>query len=369
MPKPRHVPAHIDATKLPKGIWYDSKGNRWRIRQLDDATGKYKKIRLCSGQASLSQIWQAFEARQQHSVTTFKTLSLDFQKSTKWRDLSPLTRKDYLNCHNHIIATQTGSGIAFGDQPFAKWTTGTIRKYVDFRGEDSRSRANKELSYIKTVLKYAYQYDKITDNISVGVTKLNVAARQHYATDKDFNFLLQVAKESAFWYLPFAMTIAYQARMRLAEVLDLTDAAEQADGLYIARRKGSKDNIMLWTDSTKAAWEAAKAKRNSIIAKRKMPQQIDPARRYICISERTGDRITTSAFESAKKRIDKTAKAKAEQLGIDYTHFTFHELKKKGISDYKGNDYDKMQASGHRSLDMMKIYNLGKAKVKATTED
>jgi len=36
--------------------WYDSKGNRWRIRQLDDATGKYKKIRLCSGQTALKPL-------------------------------------------------------------------------------------------------------------------------------------------------------------------------------------------------------------------------------------------------------------------------------------------------------------------------
>ena len=170
-------------------------------------------------------------------------------------------------------------------------------------------------------------------------------------------------------YLPFAMTIAYQARMRLAEVLDLTDAAEQADGLYIARRKGSKDNIMLWTDSTKAAWETAKAKRNAIIAKRKLPMQIDPKRRYLFISERTGDRITTGAFESAKKRVDKAAQAKAERLGVEYTHFTFHDLKRKGISDVTGTLYDKMQASGHRSLDMMKVYDVSKAKVKATTED
>jgi Phage integrase family len=203
----------------------------------------------------------------------------------------------------------------------------------------------------------------------VGISKLKVAARQNYATDKDFNFLLQVAKESGFWYLPFVMMIAYQARMRLAEVLDLTDAAELPDGLYIARRKGSKDNIMLWTDNIKAAWDAAKAKRTTILAKRKMPQQIDPKRRYIFISERTGDRITTSAFETAKKRIDAIAKEKAEQLGIDYTHFTFHDLKRKACSDFEGNIYDKMQASGHRSVDIMKVYDVNKAKVKATTDD
>lgn len=161
---------------------------------------------------------------------------------------------------------------------------------------------------------------------------------------------------------------AYQAKMRLSEVLDLTDAAELLDGLYIARRKGSKDNIMLWTESTRAAWEEAKATRNAILRKKGIPQQIDPKRRFLVISERTGDRLTASGFGTAKKRVDAMAKAKAERLGIEYAHFTFRDMKKKGISDFQGNDYDKMQASGHRSLDMMKVYNLSKAKVKATTD-
>jgi hypothetical protein len=54
---------------------------------------------------------------------------------------------------------------------------------------------------------------------------------------------------------------------------------------------------------------------------------------------------------------------------MDYTHFTFHELKKKGVTDVIGNANDKMEASGHRSHSMMKVYDLSKAKVKPTRED
>ena len=130
MLKSKFYPAHIDPTKLPKGVWYEPKGDRWRCRQTDQDIGKAVKVRLCSGQATLSQIWQAYETRQEHYVTTFKSLSLEFQKSQKWRELSPLTQSDYRHCHAKICATPTKTGD-FGDQPISKWTTATVLKYRD----------------------------------------------------------------------------------------------------------------------------------------------------------------------------------------------------------------------------------------------
>jgi hypothetical protein len=47
----------------------------------------------------MQEIWKAYEAREEKSQTTFKSLSLDFQKSLAWRDLSRLTQDDYLGCH------------------------------------------------------------------------------------------------------------------------------------------------------------------------------------------------------------------------------------------------------------------------------
>ena len=39
-------------------------------------------------------------------------------------------------------------------------------------------------------------------------------------------------------------------------------------------------------------------------------------------------------------------------MGLDYTHFTFHDLKRKGIT---GN---KQEASGHRNASMLNIYDV-----------
>lgn len=263
-----NFPSHIkDPSKLPCHTWFNKSGaGKWMLDYYDATSEKWRSRRIAGPLATMPEIWQAYEAQEAKSETTFKSLSLDFQQSLAWRDLSRLTQDDYLGCHAKIINCKTASGL-FGDQPLVKWTIGTVRNYRDFRAEESRSRANKELSYIKRVFSWAYEYEKVKSNPAKGIKKLTVAARKHYAEDNDYNFLLQVAKESNYWYMPFAMEIAYLCRMRLAEVVDLRDGDERPEGLYIRRRKGSKDNITEWSPRLEQAWKSGKEIRNKILEK------------------------------------------------------------------------------------------------------
>jgi hypothetical protein len=114
---------------------------------------------------------------------------------------------------------------------------------------------------------------------TTGVKKLFVKARQHYAEDEDYQFMLKIATASPYWYAPLCMEIAYLCRMRLSEVLDMTDANELPTGLLIKRRKGSRDNITAWNDRLKAAWQTALTTRNQIVSKRKQPHPFRPNRR------------------------------------------------------------------------------------------
>lgn len=330
----------------------------------DITVGKWRSKKIAGSSASMAEIWQAYEANQldKQAPITFRSLSLELQKSIDWRDLSPLTRKDYLNCHKQIVNTKASDGL-FGDIEIIHWSVGTVRKYRDFRAEKSRSRANKELAYIKRLFSWAYVYEKVKFNPAKGVPKLTIAPRQHYAEDECFNFLLQVAKDAkGYWYLPYVMEIAYLCRMRLCEVLDLTEENAKQEGLLIIRRKGSRANIVEWSDHLLALWQSAIKHRDAILAKRRQPL---PATRPIFISARTGDLIQPSSLETAKKRIDELAKEKAEAMGFDYTHFTLHDLKRKGVTDTQGNKQD---ASGHRSAAMLNIYDVKPIIVKAAGE-
>jgi len=351
----RHLPAHINQDKLPDRVWYDKTGaGKWMLKYKDDATGKWRSKRICSGLATLAEIWQATEAREKHIATTFADLSNEFQQTLAWRKLSPLTQRDYIDCHNSITTRKTARG-ALGSEPISQWTTGLVRKYRDKRGEESESRANKELAYIKRVFSWAYEYEKIKFNPATGVKKLTIKPRQHYAEDKDYQFMLQIARQSNYWYVPYCMEIAYLCRMRLCEVLDLTDANQLDNGLLIKRRKNSKTNITEWTPRLRDAWDQATKTRNDILQKRHQPHPIIPDKRYIFISARTGNRIQPSSLKTALSRIGNLAEKTAAENGIEFTRFTFHDLKRKGISDTTG---DKLKASGHRSANMLNVYDV-----------
>jgi integrase len=298
-------------------------------------------------------------------VMTFAALSADFQTTPLWRRLAVSTQRDYLDCHHSICARSLKNGDRLGEIPISKWTIGTVRKYRDIRGEESASRANKELAYIKRIFSWAYEYEKLKFNPADGVKKLTIKARQHYAEDADYEFMLSIAKASGYWYAPICMEIAYLCRMRLSEVLDLTDANEQPNGLLIKRRKGSRDNVTRWNSRLTVAWKAAISTRNRILANRKQPHPIRPEDRFIFISERTGNQIQVSSLKTALARIGTAADQAAKERGIEFVRFTFHDLKRKGVSDTEG---DKQQASGHRTASMMNIYDVKIAVVDAASE-
>lgn len=358
-----NLPKHINAEKLPDNVWFDQTGaGKWRLNYYNEFRQR-KTRRLCGAEATLSEIWQATEAQAVKTIQTFTTLSNDFQQTLTWRELSPSTQKDYLNCHQAITSRETTGG-KLGDVSLAQWTVVIIRKYRDKRAEQSKSRANKELSYIKRVFAWAYEYGIVPINPGTGVKKLKIEPRQHYAEDRDYHYFLNIAQQSGYWYVAPAMELAYLCRMRMCEVMDLTDANEQDNGLIIYRRKGSKTNITEWQPRLRAIWDELKQKRTTILTDRKQPSPIRADQRHLFISERTGDKLDISSLQTAMQRINALAKDQAQKEGVEFTHFTFHDLKRKGISDTSAPD--RMASAGHRSPEMMKVYDVKPDVVKPT---
>ncbi|MDD2725266.1 MAG: hypothetical protein PHH59_14755 [Methylovulum sp.] len=119
------------------------------------------------------------------------------------------------------------------------------------------------------------------------------------------------------------------------------DANELPNGLIIHRRKGSKTNLTSREPRLRQTWDDAKKHRNQILSGRKQPHPIKPDQRWIFISDRTGNKATINGLKTAIERINGFAAEKAKNEGIELNHFTFHDLKRKGISDAEG---DKMKA-------------------------
>ncbi len=348
-PRPRQhattLPLGIKGDALPVGVYWDPSGHgRWLYKRHDKATGKSPATRIAGPTATLREIWDAYEAfSRPEPRTTMADLIADFERSTDWDELAASTQTDYRNCATAILGASTKLGIKVGDTRPGDWTPGAVRAYVDRRDKSSRSRANHELRYLRRLFAWAYERDQIPANPARGVKTLKEASRDRYVSDDEYiAFLTFVA--ARFPYLVPAAELAYLCRLRISEVCDLKIADISEEGLFGARRKNSRDALTGWTQRLKFAVDGAISLHTDIPCPYVLPGK-------------SNGRMMVSTVQTAWQR----AMVDWEKLGN--ARFTFHDLKRKGVSDVEG---DKLAASGHRSMAMLKVYDVLPSKASAT---
>lgn len=348
-PRPRQratvLPAGIKGDALPVGVYWDPTGRgRWLYKRHDKATGKSPAKRLAGPTATLREIWDAYETiTRPEPAGTLSALVATFEQSTDWADLAESTRRDYRICAAAILGAVTKAGTPVRDTRPADWTPGAVRSYVDRRAESSRSRANHELRYLRRLFAWAYERDQIPTNPARGVKTLKEASRNRYVAEGEYiAFLTFVAPR--FPYLVPLSELAYLCRLRVSEVCDLKRADITPEGLFAARRKGSKDALTGWTPRLKAAVEGALSLHGPIASLYLIPGP-------------THGRMSESTIQTAWQR----SMVAWAQLGNE--RFTIHDLKRAGISDAEG---DKLAASGHRSMAMLKVYDVLPSRAPAT---
>lgn len=54
-------------------------------------------------------------------------------------------------------------------------------------------------------------------------------------------------------------------------MVDIVDADSLKEGMLVRRRKGSRNNIVEWTERLSAAFNSAKQKRSEILKRKKQP--------------------------------------------------------------------------------------------------
>ncbi|MBI3887837.1 hypothetical protein HY310_02105, partial [Candidatus Microgenomates bacterium] len=69
-------------------------------------------------------------------------------------------------------------------------------------------------------------------NPATGIKKLTVAPRQHYAEDQDYYYLINIARQSGYWYVEYAMELASGTKISKITALsnDLALATEAPTG-------------------------------------------------------------------------------------------------------------------------------------------
>lgn len=284
---------------------------------------------------------------------SFESLSGEYLKSKHFKQRKPKTQTGYLESHNYLVKMPMSDGRRFGQLTCRDIDTILMREYMDQfiggKGEllPGAAFANRNLSYVNTVFRWAKQYGKVPkgyENPCVGVDKHKIPHRDYYVPDIDYYHAMMAGQ----MYIQIVMELCYLCRARVDEALEFTEANLLEEGLYLERQKGSKTQIIAYTPRLKAVLAACKALPG--------PKNIDPAKNYLLHDSR-GQRLTYECIKSNWAR----TKAKLKAGGTK--PFKLHDLKHKGVTDFEG---DKYKATGDWSRSMVKVYDQSVEVIEAT---
>jgi integrase len=303
----------------PKGVYRkrDTLIYREYLGVVDGKTKFGPDVYLCELTDPASKLHQAYERITQHDQGSINWLLKQYHESPQFKKLSPRTQSDYPEYQRLLTAYIMGNGRAFGEAPLTCVKRTTLRGYLDKYG--APIAANRHIQYLKAAWNWGLErFDNIPDNPCQGVKLNEQKPRDRYVTDEEYATTISLAGG----YLPIAMELAYLQRARRGEVFGLMTTALLDEGVRLERAKGSEGEITAYSDRLRAAIKAAQQFNADA------PTPITGA---FLIHNKHGRPITKNAFDSAWQRL----MAKAKKAGVP--HFTFHDLKAKGISDHKTN--------------------------------
>lgn len=126
--------------------------------------------------------------------------------------------------------------------------------YLDRRGEQSPTQANREISLLRTMLSKAAHWGMIDRNPLLGLQYRNPEKpRNRYVTDEE----LEQAMGMASPWIKALMWIAYLTGLRRGDVLRLTRFQIRKDGLEVMEKKTGKRVLIEWTTELKTVVQEA----------------------------------------------------------------------------------------------------------------
>ncbi|MCG9740167.1 site-specific integrase [Shewanella insulae] len=314
---------------MPPGVYLHRRGG---IPSCYVIKGKNSTKSLCKADATKAEVWAAYEAAIESSLSvyTFEKMANDYIESATFKELAPRTQRDRqreLAMFNKVFGSMEPNSI----KPHH------IRRYMDVRGNSSKTQANHELSASSVVFAWGYERGRCTGNPAKGIKKFKQKARDRYITDNEFSTLLSSCEKR----LRLACQISYLCAARQSDVLALKWSQIDDKGIFIQQGKTGKKQIKAWSQQLTEAINEAKTLHQGV------------ASIYV-INKSGGGRLTADGLRSAWKRA-------MEKLSKDHPeverNFTFHGIKAKGISDFDGTLQDKQQFSGHKTLAQVNTYD------------
>jgi len=359
------IPAHIDQSALPKGVYFDSSGQgRWYM--FITQNGQRRRRTLAGPWVTLSQLHrllQQIQTAQDRTHGTVRWALQAFADSSKFSTFSDSTQRDYRYCRKAIETFPTRDGRFVGDLHIHRLTATHMFKLLESVAKKTPSKANHMLRYVRRALRWAQPGLGLTHNPAWGLEAFAERKRRRLPNPTVYNAVLSVAKESGRRpahsrgslppYVWMVLELAYLCRLRGIETLTLVQAQGTAEGVYTQRRKGSRNNVVRWTPRLRTVWHAALAHAERMRMRHGVAPPRDPHQRYLFLSE-DGSPLSKSGLDSAFQRL----MHRAIDTGVIAAHqrFGLHDLKRKGITDTPGTKAEKQEAAGLTEA-MMTVYD------------
>lgn len=285
---------------------------------------------------------------------TLRWIVDQYQKSKTFKALAIGSQKRataLLSILEHGIKID-GKPAAFGELSMRHITRPMVRRLADkrldnyiARGRKGAAQVNREISFLSAATLWALDH---IDNLGISenpfkIKKFAEPKTDRYITDDEYEIQRAEAAKLVD-YLPIVFELTYLLASRGVETLDLRlsdiDPDRETGGIRVKRTKGSRENMIAWSDRLYQAYLDAHElhKKHTITA-------IDTP----LIVGSHGQQLKKSSLDTAMHRL----KQKMEKKGLGNVYFSLHKLKHKGISDAQD-----ARIGGHKSEAMRERYQV-----------
>ncbi len=209
------------------------------------------------------------------------------------------------------------------------------------RGIDAPVRANREITFLQGVFKWARGQGIVRDNPCVGVERNEESPRERLVSDAELADFLKLARDDGdvSTRAALAVYIAFLTGKAQGQILRLSRRQITADGIEFAARKGGARVLVTWSDALRAAVNESLA----------MPAKIEP---MWIVHTQEGGPYTSDGFKKGWQLLMGKWVAKGGE------RFTFHDLRAKSTTTLIEAGRKASELTGHKlESTVAKVYD------------
>lgn len=238
-----------------------------------------------------------------------------------------------------------GLRAGLGHIPVAALRPMHCYQYQAARAKKAPTRANRELSALSSIMRFAIRLGLRDDNPTLKVERLKETSRERLPETWELAAIMSAGNPMLAAYIPVKVLIGFRQGDMLAIRLDQI----REDGIYSKEGKTGARKVMEWSDELRAAIAIARA----------VPR---PVSSLYLFSTRNGGQYTSDGFRSIWHR----AMRKAIKAGTIRETFTEHDIRAHSATEAERTENAERarELLGHTSKKTTEKYLRGKEPIR-----